>query len=47
MILRVVLDTSVIIDGIATSMIRSGELSEGSEMIVPIAALDELQAQAS
>ena len=44
---RVVLDTSVIIDGIATSMIQSGELAEGSEMIVPIAALDELQAQAS
>lgn len=47
MIERVVLDTSVIIDGIATSMIQSGELSEGSEMIVPRAALDELQAQAS
>ncbi|HYB03814.1 MAG TPA: ATPase, T2SS/T4P/T4SS family, partial [Nitrososphaerales archaeon] len=43
----VVLDTSIIIDGRVTSMISSGEIPEGSEIIVPVAALDELQAQAS
>jgi ATPase len=42
-----VLDTSIIIDGRVTSMIASGEIPEGSEIIVPVAALDELQAQAS
>lgn len=42
-----VLDTSIIIDGRITPMITSGEISEGSEIIVPVAALDELQAQAS
>ena len=44
---RIVLDTSVIIDGKATELITAGELAEGSEVIVPRAALDELQAQAS
>ena len=43
----IVLDTSIIIDGRVTSMISSGEIPEGSEIIVPVAALDELQAQAS
>lgn len=42
-----VLDTSIIIDGRVSSMISSGEIPEGSEIIVPVAALDELQAQAS
>ncbi len=44
---KVVLDTSVIIDGKATELIQSGELVSGSLVIVPRAALDELQAQAS
>ncbi|MDA4112081.1 MAG: PIN domain-containing protein, partial [Thaumarchaeota archaeon] len=47
MIQKVVLDTSVIIDQKVGPLILSGEISEGSEVIVPIAALDELQAQAS
>jgi ATPase len=42
-----VLDTSIIIDGKVTAMICSGEIPEDSEIIVPVAALDELQAQAS
>ncbi len=42
-----VLDTSIIIDGRVSTMITSGEIPEGSEIIVPVAALDELQAQAS
>jgi ATPase len=44
---KVVLDTSIIIDGKASELVSSGEISAGSEIIVPIAALDELQAQAS
>jgi ATPase len=44
---RVVLDTSIIIDGKVTELVNSGELGPGSEIIVPIAALDELQSQAS
>jgi ATPase len=44
---KIVLDTSVIIDGIASELIGKGELDGVSEIIVPIAALDELQAQAS
>lgn len=40
------LDTSVIIDGIISKMVENGEL-KGSKIIVPTAALDELQAQAS
>ena len=44
---KVVLDTSVIIEGKATEMIISGELAGVSEIIIPRAALDELQAQAS
>jgi len=41
-----VLDTSVIIDGIISKMIENDELKD-CKIIVPIAALDELQAQAS
>ena len=44
---KFVLDTSIIIDGKATEMINSGEIAAGSEVIIPKAALDELQAQAS
>src|SRR5579862_9667080 len=42
-----VLDTSIIIDGRVTALITSGEIPANSEIIVPMAALDELQAQAS
>jgi len=42
----IVLDTSVIIDGIISKMIENEELKD-CKIIVPIAALDELQAQAS
>lgn len=44
---KVVLDTSVIIDGKASELIIAGDLAEGSQIIVPTAALDELQSQAS
>ena len=44
---KVVLDTSVIIDGKISELVSSGELPEGIEIIVPVAALDELQSQAS
>lgn len=44
---KFVLDTSIIIDGKASQMIDSGEISQGDELIVPRAVLDELQAQAS
>jgi ATPase len=43
----VVLDTSIIIDGKATVMVESGLIEKGATIIVPTAALDELQAQAS
>jgi len=43
---NIVLDTSVIIDGIISKMIENDELKD-CKIIVPIAALDELQAQAS
>lgn len=42
----IVLDTSVIIDGIISKMIENGELKE-CKIVIPTAALDELQAQAS
>jgi ATPase len=44
---KLVLDTSIIIDGKASELIDRGEISQGSEVIIPMAALDELQAQAS
>lgn len=44
---RVVLDTSIIIDGKATAMVESGAIKQGAKIFVPIAALDELQAQAT
>ncbi len=43
---RIVLDTSIIIDGKISQMVRNHEL-ENIEIIVPYAVLDELQAQAS
>jgi len=41
-----VLDTSIIIDGKISKMIESGEVKD-CQIIIPLAALDELQAQAS
>ena len=43
---KLVLDTSIIIDGKISKMIESGEVKD-CEVIIPLAALDELQAQAS
>lgn len=44
---RYVLDTSIIIDGEVTKMINGGQIDNGSEIIIPLAVLDELQSQAS
>ena len=45
---KFVLDTSIIIDGEISKMLESGEAIEfGSEIVIPLAALDELQSQAS
>jgi ATPase len=45
---KFVLDTSIIIDGEITKMLESGEVIDGnSEIIIPVAVLDELQSQAS
>ncbi len=43
---RVVLDTSIIIDGRISKMLEAGEM-KNKEIIIPLAVLDELQAQAS
>lgn len=44
---RIVLDTSIIIDGKISYLLENNELKECKEIIIPIAVLDELQAQAS
>ena len=44
--MKIVPDTSVIIDGRLSQLIESGELGD-VEIIIPVAAVDELQAQAS
>jgi ATPase len=44
---KFVLDTSIIIDGEITKMVESGRIEEGSQIIIPLAVLDELQSQAS
>jgi len=46
MMKKIVLDTSIIIDGEITKQIESGSLDD-CEIIIPIAVLDELQSQAS
>jgi len=46
MVMKIVPDTSVIIHGDLTQLIKKGELKE-AEIVVPLAVLDELQAQAS
>src|SRR3989338_8678186 len=43
---RIVCDTSVIIDGKITELIEKGKLKD-AEIIIPLAVIDELQAQAS
>ncbi len=43
---KIVLDTSIIVDGKISEMIKNDEL-ENVEIIIPYAVLDELQAQAS
>lgn len=43
---KVVLDTSIIIDGKISKMLEAGEITN-TEIIIPNAVLDELQAQAS
>lgn len=43
---RIVCDSSIIIDGKISQMLQSGELKD-VEIIIPLAVLDELQAQAS
>src|ERR671931_2764292 len=44
---KFVLDTSIIIDGEITKMLEACNIEEGSEIIIPLAVLDELQSQAS
>lgn len=44
---KFVLDTSIIIDGEITRMLEAGEIEEASELVIPLAVLDELQSQAS
>ncbi|HEY7506642.1 MAG TPA: PINc/VapC family ATPase [Nitrososphaera sp.] len=44
---KFVLDTSIIIDGEITKMVEAGRIEEGSQIIIPLAVLDELQSQAS
>jgi ATPase len=43
---RIVIDTSIIIDGEITKLIETGSLNN-CEIIIPVAVLDELQSQAS
>jgi len=44
---KIVVDTSIIIDGKITSMLEKREFKGLEELIIPYAVLDELQAQAS
>ncbi|HKR57496.1 MAG TPA: PINc/VapC family ATPase [Candidatus Nitrosopolaris sp.] len=44
---KLVLDTSVIVDGEVSRMIETGEVSDTSQIFIPLAVLDELQSQAS
>ena len=43
---KIVVDTSIIIDGEIGKLIESGKI-ENCEIIIPVAVLDELQSQAS
>ncbi len=44
---KIILDTSIIIDGKISQMLTKNEIEGLEEIIVPLAALDELQSQAS
>jgi ATPase len=44
---KFVLDTSIIIDGEITKMLELGKIEQESDIIIPLAVLDELQSQAS
>lgn len=44
---KIVADTSIIIDGKISEMLEKGEFEGLEEVIIPVAVLDELQAQAS
>ena len=44
---KFVVDTSIIIDGEVTRMLELEKIPTGSEIIIPLAVLDELQSQAS
>ncbi|MDQ3848684.1 MAG: Flp pilus assembly complex ATPase component TadA, partial [Thermoproteota archaeon] len=44
---KFVLDTSIIIDGEITQMLEKGNIEQESDIIIPLAVLDELQSQAS
>ena len=44
---KFVLDTSIIIDGEITKMLELGNIEQESDIIIPLAVLDELQYQAS
>ena len=44
---KFVLDTSIIIDGEITKMLEASNIEEESDIIIPLAVLDELQSQAS
>jgi ATPase len=44
---KFVLDTSIIIDGEITKMLELGNIEQESDIIIPLAVLDELQSQAS
>ncbi len=44
---KFVLDTSIIIDGEITKMLQASKIEAGSDIIIPLAVLDELQSQAS
>ena len=44
---KFVVDTSIIIDGEITRMLELERIRNGSEIIIPLAVLDELQSQAS
>lgn len=43
---KIVLDTSIIIDGEISKRIDNNEINENHEIIIPLAVIDELQSQA-
>lgn len=43
---KIVLDTSILIDGLVSQKIENNELDENCEIIIPRVAIDELQSQA-